>query len=160
MSELSGVDALPRALAETAAMRSIAQILGELPDAESRTRVLRWCQEHFHPTPSSLTPSNNDRYRPEPPSADVVDDSGLTLGEDLFDDVPAKADQVHCEDVDCDCGDLEFSEEELSGLEVEIETAPQEPVSPRTVSSGLGLESLLRDFVCDFQRLALECRLA
>jgi len=147
-------------MAETDAMRDIAEILEELPDDESRARVLRWCQEHF-PSPVRPSPPHSrasdadDRQRPTGPSGGQESDPALTIGEDVFDAPLPKGHQVHCDDtID------HFEDEPMACTDDDLsvdafEPASRQPEAQRPANGGLGLESALSDFVAAFQRLAV-----
>jgi hypothetical protein len=146
MSNLPNSNTLARALAEAAAMKSLAQTLAGLPDDDSRTRVLRWCLEHFRCTVSpsaSVSRYEDDRQRPAASSGGVEADPALTIDEDIFDGQPRTDESIHCD-----------------GDTIDIEPGADVPEPQRPATTTLGLDSLLRDFVCDFQRLAVECQRA
>jgi hypothetical protein len=160
MASPTSDDTLTRALAETVAMRAIAEILSELPDDGSRIRVLRWCEDHFSSTPRRhVSSSTHDDHRAGGTPVED-DDHTLTIGTDVFDMLPPKPEPIHCDATELE----EFVEPDEFGplasdaAELDDVMQPEKslPQKPRGGAISLGLDTLLRDFVCDFQRLALE----
>jgi hypothetical protein len=73
-----------RAFAEIDAMRAVANALGSLRDADSRSRVLAWAREHFSPAVEEKgTLRITDGSAANGP-ARLGDYSALALGDDLF----------------------------------------------------------------------------
>lgn len=155
--------ALKRALAETDAMRALAELLAALPDDESRVRVLRWSQEHFRLAVRVPPSSADDDERPSAPAGGDAADPALAIDDDLFDGPAKKPEPIHCEGSDparelvVDDSVFEsvtIDEEDLEVRATDLDTARAVESKPA------GLDSLLRDFVADFQRLALAWQVA
>jgi len=128
--------------AEVEAMREVARALAALPDAQSRARVLRWAMERYHldatPMAAPVLPVVAAPAVPVAMAAPAVPEAMTVAGPDqslevdsLFDLFPA----THPADID---------EQSLSLAE---------PSRPAQES---GIESMIRGFVADFQRFALE----
>ena len=73
-----------RAFAEIDAMRAVANALGSLRDADSRSRVLAWARDHFTPAVEEKgTLRITDGSTASGP-ARAADYAALALGEDIF----------------------------------------------------------------------------
>jgi hypothetical protein len=75
---------IDRAFAEIDAMRAVANALGSLRDADSRSRVLAWARDHFTPAVEEkgtlrITDGSTANVTPH-----LGDSSALALGEDIF----------------------------------------------------------------------------
>lgn len=163
---------LNKAVTEADTMRAMAELLAALPDSQSRARVLKWCHEQFGGDRPGVRP--NDDQNPGTPSGGHVGDPALTIGEDVFDtprqmahdpgadevkvDLDNASETVHCDRLELDTALFEEDPIDadalfVSGVDI-TEANAEQPNKP------VGLESVLRDFVAEFQRFALAWRTA
>jgi hypothetical protein len=108
-------------------MQAVGRALTQLPDDEARRRVLRWINDRFQPSAARF-----DDDTPGGPHPSVDSTLGIDGLSEFF-ERPGLEPIMHAEAVDLDLG-------------LEPEAAPEQPQ----------LESLVRGFVNDFQRIALE----
>jgi hypothetical protein len=125
--------------AEVEAMGEVARVLAALPDAQSRARVLRWAM---------------DRYRVEatPMAAPTVP---VTMA------APAVPATMAIAGADRSGADLSLEVDSLHDLfparpPADIDEAALSLAEPSRPAQESGIESMIRGFVADFQRFALE----
>jgi hypothetical protein len=125
--------------AEVDAMGQVARALAALPDAQSRARVLRWATDRYHveATPMAAPAVPLTIAAPAVPAMMAVagaDPSGA--------DLSLEVDSLH--DLFPGRPPADIDEESLSIAE------------PAKSAQESGIESMIRGFVADFQRFALE----
>ena len=115
---------------ELAAMQQIAMALGDVRDVRIRLRVMRWAMERFLATAALQAAT---AAAPAPAAAGASVDTTLEVGDlqDFF-----VNDTVGADDDDCTQPAAE-----------ETQPAAEEPI-----------ESMLKNFVTDFQRIAAACQ--
>lgn len=116
---------------ELEVIQAVGRALTQLPDDEARRRVLRWINDRFQPSAARF-----DDDTPAGPHPSVDSTLGIDGLSEFF-ERPGLEPIMHAEALDLDLG---------LGLALEPEPEPEQPQ----------LESLVRGFVNDFQRIALE----
>ena len=112
---------------ELEVIQVVGRALTQLPDDEARRRVLRWINDRFQPSAARY-----DDDTPAGPHPSVDSTLGIDGLSEFF-ERPGSELIMHAETTDLDLG-------------LEPEPEPEQPQ----------LESLVRGFVNDFQRIALE----
>lgn len=118
---------------ELEVIQAVGRALAKLPDGEAQRRVVRWINDRFQP--SAVAASSDRSDHPGPGSA--IADPFLAVGEleDLFEVPGAKPPTMH----------REAAARPIAAAQIAKAPEP-EP----------GIDSLVRGFVSDFQRVALE----
>jgi hypothetical protein len=122
---------------ELEVIHAVGCALARLPDADAQRRVIRWINDRFQPS-AAAAPDHSDRPGP----GSTVGDPNLVVDELAeFFEVPGagrKPTFTMHRDADAEPMDAEM-------------VVPEKAGGPPT-----GIDSLVRGFVSDFQRMALE----
>jgi hypothetical protein len=118
---------------ELEVIQAVGRALARLPDADAQRRVVRWLTDRFQPSPAVVANDRSDG----PGSGSALVDPALVVDElaDLF-ELPGTGPMTMHRDADA------------------MGAAPA-PAAAKAQGE-IGIDSLVRGFVSDFQRLALE----
>src|SRR5256885_981156 len=129
---------------ELAAMQRVVMALGDLRDDRARLRVIRWAVERFFATALAQAATPTGR-QPAPAAASA--EQVANVGTMTTADTTLEVDDLH----DFFVNDTVGADDDCC---LEPEPQPQPAVAEEPI------ESMLKNFVDDFQRIAAACQLA